>query len=88
MSEELRTRKMRIEWFDPETRIIVLGSTFNATLDKVNYFPKHISLHCHVQDIKLVDQLSIIPVNTLINAKVYTDFSNMKNYLDAFTIAN
>jgi len=40
MSEELRTRKMRIEWFDPETRIIVLGSTFNATLDKVNYFPK------------------------------------------------
>ena len=88
MSEELRSRTMSIERFDSKTRMVVLGSTFNATLDKVHYFPKHISLHCYVEDSRLVDQLTLIPMDTVIVAKVHTDFSNMKNYLDEFTVVS
>jgi hypothetical protein len=88
MSEELKSRKMSIEQFEPKTKIVVLGSTFSATLDKKQYFPKHVSLQCHVEDSKLIDQLSVIPVGTVICAKVHTDFSDMKNYLDDFTAAN
>ncbi|MEL7589888.1 MAG: hypothetical protein AAGU17_01145 [Anaerolineaceae bacterium] len=86
MSEELRTRKMKIERFDPKAKSIVLGSTFSATLDKVNYFPKHISLHCLVKDEGMVDRLSKIPVDSVILVKVHTDFEDMRNYLDEFSV--
>ena len=88
MSKNTDTTKMKLERCDPKTKLVVLGTTFMATLDKKEYFPKHISLYCQVEDSSVFEQISRIPIGTEVLAKVTSDLHTGKNFLEGFTLAN
>ncbi|MBP8998347.1 MAG: hypothetical protein KBG10_08690 [Anaerolineaceae bacterium] len=88
MSKNTDTTKMKIERCDPKTNLVILGTTFMATLDKKKYFPKHISLYCQVEEPSLFAQISGIPIGTEIMAKVTSDLQHGKNYLEGFTLVD
>jgi len=88
MSQNTDTTKMKIERCDPKANLVILGTTFMATLDKKKYFPKHISLYCKARNQSLFEQLSNIPVGSEIVATVTSDFGTDTNYLESFSISD
>ncbi len=80
------TTKMTLVRIDPENQLAILGTTFRATLDKKNYFPKRISLYCKVPDSKVLNELLKVPIGDEILATVTSDLEAGLNYLDSFTV--
>ena len=85
MDRPIKFTKQKLEYFNREKRLVILGVTFMATLDKKTYFPKHISLYCQVKSDEVLDRLEKVPIGTEIMADSYTDWANqLENFMDDF----
>jgi hypothetical protein len=85
VSKKQKTSRMTIERINTTERQVVLGTTFPATLDGKNYFPKHISLYTNVRDSAVLARLANLNVGDEILANVALDQRKMQNYLVDFS---
>lgn len=88
MSANTDTEKMTLVRVDLQKKLAVLGTTFQATLDKKTYFPKRISLYCQVKEPAILRRLLDTPTGSEIIATITSDLQKSVNYLDDFTVAS
>jgi len=86
MMNEQKFTKAIIEQVDLIHHQVRLGIDFMATLDKKTYFPKHISLFTKVEDMEILEQLSLMKPGTMILAQIRSGSEKHSSYLEKFEL--